>query len=119
MTNRSKAKGTSFETLIADYLRDNWDDRVGRRPLSGAADKGDIANFRVAGNRLVVECKNEAKVNLAGWLTEAQQEAVNDEALVGMVVAKRRGKGTPEDQYVILSLGDLLKLLANCTGPTT
>jgi hypothetical protein len=79
----------------------------------GAKDRGDIANFRVASHRVVVECKDAAKINLAGWLGEAQDEATNDEALLGVVVAKRRGKGNPEDQYVVLALGDLMKLLQN------
>ena len=115
MSNPSKSKGTAFETSIANYLRDNWDDRIGRRPLSGAKDCGDIANFRVAGHRIVLELKNEAKINLAGWVGEAQVEAENDNALIGIAIAKRNGKGQPEDQYCILTLGDLLKLLANTT----
>lgn len=114
----AKAAGASFERLVADYLHDNWDDIIDRRVKTGAKDKGDIANFRVAGQRIVVECKDEAKVNLAGWVTEAQTEAENDEALLGLVAAKRRGKGKPEDQYVILTLGDLVKLLTHCNGPT-
>ena len=110
----AKAAGSSFERQVADYLRDEWDDRIDRRVKTGAKDKGDIANFRVAGHRVVVECKNEAKINLAGWVGEAQEECLNDGALVGIVAAKRRGKGHPRDQYVIMTLGDLLTLLSNC-----
>ena len=119
MANPNGRKGSSFERQIADYLRDNWDDRIDRRVRTGAKDCGDIANFRVAGNRVVLELKNESKINLAGWVTEAQAEAVNDNALVGIAISKRRGKGQPEDQYCILTLGDLLTLLAHCTGPWT
>ena len=111
----AKAAGASFERQVADYLRDNWDDRIDRRVRTGAKDKGDIANFRVAGHRIVLELKNEAKINLAGWVTEAQLEAENDGALVGIAVAKRRGKGQPQDQYCILTLGDLLNLLSHCS----
>jgi len=115
MANPNGRKGASFERQVADYLRDEWDDRIDRRVKTGAKDKGDIANFRVAGHRVVIECKNEAKINLAGWVGEAQEECLNDGALIGLVVAKRKGKGQPEDQYCILTLGDLLKLLANST----
>lgn len=112
----AKAAGSTHERITADYWRDNWDDRIDRRVKTGAKDKGDIANLRVAGQRIVVECKDEAKVDLAGWVQEAQTEAENDSALMGFVVAKRRGKSKPEDQYVIMTQGDLLKLLQNCTS---
>ncbi|WP_284984262.1 hypothetical protein [Arthrobacter sp. efr-133-TYG-118] len=107
----AKQAGTSFERLIADYLAQEVDDRIDRRVKTGAADKGDIAGLRHHGHRLVIECKNVAKTNLAGWVTEAQVEAGNDGALLGLVVHKRRGKGQPGDQYVTLTLSDLVKLL--------
>lgn len=113
--NRRSAKsaGATFERATADYWRDNWDDRIDRRVTTGAKDKGDIANLRIAGHRIVVECKDEASYNLAGWVQEAQKEAENDDALIGFVVGKRKGKSKPEDQWVILTQGDLLKLLQN------
>lgn len=115
MANPNGRKGASFERQVADYWRDNWDDRIDRRVKTGAKDKGDIANLRVIDHRLVVECKNERATNLAGWVKEAQAEAENDGALVGFVVAKRKGHGKPEDQYVIMTQGDLLKLLEAVT----
>lgn len=111
MVNRSKQKGTAQERLIADFLRDNWSEFIDRRPLAGGKDKGDLSNVRVGKHRLVVEIKNCAKLDLAGWVKEAQVEAVNDGALAGVVVAKRKGKGAPEDQYVICTLGDFVNVL--------
>lgn len=108
---RSMAKGSAFERLIADYLAIEVDDRIDRRVKTGAADKGDIGGLRHHGHRLAIECKNHAAMNLAGWVTEAQAEAVNDGALLGFVVHKRRGKGQAGDQYVTLALSDLVKLL--------
>ena len=108
---RSMVKGSSFERLIADYLATEIDDRIDRRVKTGAADKGDIGGLRHHGHRLAVECKNHAAMNLAGWVTEAQTEAANDGALLGIVVHKRRGKGQAGDQYVTLVLSDLVKLL--------
>jgi hypothetical protein len=107
----AKQAGTSFERLVADYLAAEVDDRIDRRVKTGAADKGDIGGLRHHGHRLVVECKNVAKMNLSGWVTEALTEARNDGALAGIVVHKRRGKGQAGDQYVTLTLGDLVKLL--------
>jgi hypothetical protein len=117
VSNPNGRKGASHERQTADYWRDNWDDRIDRRVRTGAKDKGDLANVRVRNHRIVVECKNTRAVDLAGWIGEAQQEAINDEALIGIVVAKRKGKGNPEDQYVVLTQGDFLKLLAAVTCP--
>jgi hypothetical protein len=111
MANPNGRKGSSFERQTADYWRDNYDDRIDRRVKTGAKDKGDIANLRVGPHRLVLECKAERSLNLAGWIKEAQAEADNDGALMGAVVAKRKGHGQPEDQYVVMTQGDFLKLV--------
>lgn len=111
MSNPNGKKGAAFERVTADWWRDNYDDRIDRRVKTGAKDCGDLANVRLGPHRIVVECKNEKTTNLAGWVGEAQQEALNDQALLGVVVSKRRGKAAPEDQYVILTQGDFLKLL--------
>ena len=111
MSNPNGRKGASFERQTADFWRDHYDDRIDRRVKTGSQDKGDVANLRLGPHRLAIECKNERKVDLAGWVTEAQKEAANDGALLGVVVAKRKGKGQPEDQWVIMTQGDLLKLL--------
>lgn len=114
MSNRNKSKGTKFEREIADYFEGNWTDRaefIDRRVLSGGKDKGDLANVRLGEHRLVVECKNVARTDLAGWVTEAQVEAGNDSALAGVVVHKRRGKGEARDQYVTLTLHDFILIV--------
>lgn len=107
----AKKAGASFERLVADYLRDNWDDRVDRRVKTGSLDKGDIANFRVNNHRIVLECKDETKYDFNNAVNEAQVEACNDGAVVGLAVVKRHGKAKPEDQFVVFTLSDFLKLL--------
>lgn len=111
MTNRNGQKGSSFERLVADYLRDNWSEFIDRRVRTGAKDKGDVANFRVAGHRVVVEAKNVQRTDLSGWVKEAAEEALNDGAVAGIVVHKARGKGRGGDQYVTMTLDSLLALL--------
>lgn len=111
MPNPNGQKGTSFERQTADYWRDHYDDRIDRRVKTGPGDKGDVANLRLGEHRIVLECKNERRIDLAGWVTEAQKEAKNDGALIGIVVAKRKGKGQPEDQYIVMTQGDFLTLL--------
>jgi hypothetical protein len=114
--NRASAKsaGTRFERSVADYLAANLDDRIDRRAKTGGRDKGDIGGLRAPlhkPGRVVIECKDVAKLNLSGWVNEADVERANDDGLAGVVVAKRRGTTDPGDQYVVMTLRDLVALL--------
>lgn len=109
----AKKAGTTFETSIATYLREQLgDDRIERRARGGAKDRGDIGGVTTPhGGRVVIECKNVTRTDLAGWINEAHIEAGNDSALVGIVVAKRVGKSDPGAQWVHMTVNDLLALL--------
>lgn len=109
----AKAAGAKFERTIADFLAETVDDRVDRRVKTGQNDKGDIAALRTRDNdRVVVECKDYAgRLEAATWVKEAETERVNDDALVGVVVAKRRGVSDPGQQYVLMTVNDLVALL--------
>lgn len=112
--NRASAKkaGAQFEIQVSNYLAEHLDDRITRRTLSGAKDRGDIANVRDSHNRrIVIECKNTTRPNLAGWINEAHTEATNDNAHIGVVVHKRHGNANPADQWVAMTVDDLTKLL--------
>lgn len=109
--SKSKAKGTSFERLVADGFAEHLsDDRIDRSPLRGNADRGDISGLVNPFGKISVECKNVAKLNLAGWITEAENERGNADANAGIVIHKRKGKGRFLDQYVTLTVRDLLAL---------
>lgn len=117
----AKAAGTRFERSIADCLAHHIDDRIDRRTKTGAKDRGDIGGLRISSAiydqdqllhpRVVIECKDVARLNLAGWVDEADTERGNDDALVGLVVHKRRGNADPLDQYVTTTMRDLIALL--------
>ena len=107
----AKSAGSAFERQVADYLRDHVDDRIDRRVKTGAKDKGDIAGLRHMGQRIVIECKNTARINLGTWANEAEIARGNDDAGVGVIAHKRHGKGQPADQWVTMTLGDLVALL--------
>ncbi len=111
--NRRTAKdaGTRFETLIVAYLAEHVDERVERRARHGAKDRGDVSGLRHMGNRVVVECKNCARLDLASWLAEAELERGNDDATAALVVHKRHGKADPGAQLVTMTLADLVALL--------
>ena len=109
----AKEAGAWFEGLIAKYLAERLnDDRIERRRLQGANDRGDIASLRVHGQRVVVECKEYGgRYEIGPWLTEAERERINDQALAGVVVAKRRSTRRPEEQVVIMTMQDFTAIL--------
>lgn len=109
----AKAAGTRHESAVVAYLREHLDDdRIERRAKSGAKDRGDVSGVRTPhGGRVVIEAKNVTRQALAQWIGEAEVERGNDDALVGLVVAKRHGVGDPGSQYVHMTLRDLVALL--------
>lgn len=119
--NRASAKkaGAQFEIQVSNYLAEHLDDRITRRTLSGAKDRGDIANVRDSHNRrIVIEAKNTTRMALAQWIREAHQEARNDNAHIGVVVHKRHGNANPADQWVAMTVNDLIQLLTPPQGNT-
>ena len=113
----AKAAGSKFERDVADHLAKLVDDRIDRRVKTGAKDRGDIGGVRVHGQRLVLECKNTTRINLGTWITEAHTEAGNDDALAGVIVHKRHGKGKPGDQWVTMTVDDLIALITGEPQP--
>lgn len=119
-------KGSIFERQLMVYLRENGFDAE-RLRLTGKEDEGDIlvrANTNPLGwtpqeRRLVIEAKNVSRMNLAGWLEEAEVEAghyvahrsgIKAEQVHHAVVHKRKGKGVAKS-YVTLPLDEFLRLL--------
>lgn len=108
----AKAAGSRFERTIADYLAEHVDDRIDRRVKTGSKDRGDIGGVRHLGQRLVLEAKDYGgRFNVGPWLGEAEVERGNDDAGVGLVVAKRRGTAQPGEQVVMMTLADLVSLI--------
>lgn len=110
----AKQAGASFERLVADGFADELGNPdIDRAPRKGSKDIGDIANIRHAnGARIAVESKDYGgRLEPAAWTREAAVEAENYGALCGVVVAKRRGTRKFEDQWVIMTAGDLVKII--------
>ena len=92
--SREARKGATFEEMGARFFaRVLGDDRIERRVKHGSKDRGDIAGLRIRGLKAVVECKNCKKMDLSGWIEEAEEERANDDAEFGIVLHKRRGFG--------------------------
>jgi hypothetical protein len=109
----AKQAGAKFERLIADGLAEALQDtRIDRKVKSGSKDKGDIANVRLNDHKIVIECKDRGgQFYAAEWVAEAEAERVNDEALVGIVIAKRRGVTDPMQQWCVMTVGELVALM--------
>lgn len=95
----AKKKGTAAESAIVTYLRSMGFVQAERRSLNGSYDRGDIAGIP----GVVIEVKNCARQELAAWVAEAELERDNDQASLGAVWHKRRGKGHPADWFVTMS----------------
>ena len=121
MSAANKARGTRFESELADYLQSQGI-RAKRLPRAGAKDIGDVA-FPIlnaddsAVLTVVLEAKNRRAMDLPTWIAESEDEAANYQAkypadgdTVPVVVHKRRGKGVHQ-AYVTMSLDTLVDLL--------
>lgn len=108
MTSRNKAKGSAWERAIVEHLRAAGWPYAERRLAGAAKDRGDIAG--VVG--VVIEAKNTARLTLAEWLDEADLERANDNAWLGVVWHKRRGKAAAADGYVTMTGAQFTALLA-------
>lgn len=110
----AKAAGAKFERLIADGLAVALGDtRIDRKVKTGSKDKGDIANVRLGEQKIVIECKDRGgQFFAAEWVAEAEAERINDDnALAGVVIAKRKGTTDPMEQYVVMTVSELVALL--------
>ena len=101
-----------MESLVAEFLSFRLaDDRITRAPKHGSKDRGDIHGVRIPGGRVVIEVKNTTRMDLPGWLREAEAERGNDDAVVGVVAHKRHGSANPADQYVTMTLESFARLI--------
>lgn len=116
MSAAAKARGTLFETQLADYLQSQGI-RAKRLPRAGVKDIGDVA-FPLRGSAVIVcEAKNRKAMDLPTWLAESETEAAHyeekypaDGHAIPLVVHKRRGKGI-HLAYVTISVDTLIELL--------
>ena len=127
MSNPSKQRGSAFESGLVKYLRELGHDAE-RLALRGARDEGDLILRRngietpaglIGPRRFVIEAKATARLDLAGWIAQAQVERDNYEqhrdlppgSVFYVVVHKRRQHGTGK-AYVTLPLDEWLRQTA-------
>lgn len=105
--NRSKAKGTAWETACCRWLS-GFIIGVRRKVLAGSADEGDLTWDT---ERVIVECKNVGTLAVPAWIREAEAEAVNNGSEFGVVLYKVRGKGRVADGVVAMSPDTFVRLI--------
>lgn len=115
MSNKAKQKGTSFETLIKDYLNEVGFVDAHRTALKSGEDTGDINGIsnKKTGKKVAIQCKNQKTFNLSGWLNATVEQAARLDDAVPVLIVKRPGKGKSavSDNYVVMRLEDLVDLL--------
>lgn len=109
--NRSKQKGTAWETAVVNYLRERGHIHVERRAMNGALDRGDIAGIP----GLVLECKAHKEIDLGGFMNELAIEKRNDGAGLGVCIVKRRQKDVAQS-YAVLTVEDFVTLLVEASA---
>ena len=118
--NKSKAKGTSFETAVKIYLSEHMpeiSELIHRETLHGSSDLGDISGVKTIGKpglKIAIECKNYGSRDcIPKWLREAEVERENAGADIGVVISKRKGVGDKHmsEQLVSMTLEQFVKLI--------
>jgi hypothetical protein len=108
--NKSKARGTAFETAVKNVLTE-WGFDVRRNPLTGKLDSGDLTiKAQTHPWKAVVQCKDTQRIDLPGAIDDAHEQRDNAKADFGFAIIKRRGKNVNRS-YVAMELGDLEFLL--------
>nr|DAR47015.1 MAG TPA: HOLLIDAY JUNCTION RESOLVASE HOMOLOGOUS RECOMBINATION [Caudoviricetes sp.] len=116
----AKAAGSRFERLIADHLDGRlYDLHVDRQVKTGAADSGDLYGVACRGRQIAIECKNTTKMRLPQWVQEAHVEASNIGGLAGIVIHKRHGNAKGGDQWVTMTVTDLVTILNHANRKDT
>jgi hypothetical protein len=105
----AKARGTRFEREVAEFFDQSgvFPHPVNRAPRWGSKDKGDL----VGTGQITFELKATKQINLAGFLTEAEDEAENAGTRFPVVVIKRRQKPVTQS-YVVMSAEAFIELLS-------
>lgn len=123
--NRSKARGTAFETDVVNYLS-ACSIPVRRMPPAGSKDVGDV---QTTDGKWVIECKNTKTIDLAGACDELDAEMLNADAVHvkdlrkgirhtatrGVAIIKRVRKNVSE-AYCVMPLHEFADILVALEG---
>lgn len=114
--NPNGERGTRWEVAVAEYLRLRGQHYAERRAKRGRRDAGDITGIP----GWVIECKDEQRIDLSGYMDELRAELGNETAggrgrpgrpqAFGAAVIKRRRSITGR-AYVVMELEQFSALM--------
>lgn len=103
----SRRKGNRAEVEVVRLLREHgYEVETSRAARGGFQSGADI----VGDFPMVIEVKNQARMDLAGWWAQAQYQANGKPAVV---IHKRVGKANPADWWVTMDVATLLRMLGD------
>jgi len=111
VSNPSKARGTAWEGAVCAFLRSAGFSEVFRMAPGGEHDAGDVGGLP----DWALECRDTARIDLAGDVKDAELRAVKKGCKYGAAVIKKR-RAPVGDGYVVMSLvlfTEVLDELAN------
>lgn len=109
MSSKAKIRGTRWESAVRDFLT-SVGLPVFRPALHGNLDKGDL--FGLEG--WTIQCRDTAKLDFAGALDDAAEQAANAKTPNFVAIVKRRRKSVAQ-AYAVLPLYKLVELLSRET----
>jgi hypothetical protein len=119
LTSPQKRKGSAAELAVAKWLRKLGWIHAERSRAGWTDDRGDIDGLP----GIVIEVKNEKRIDLPGYLRELEVEIANAKAWTGTVIVKRRGSMNVDDWYAVMPAkiwGELMLMLDQPTqNPVT
>lgn len=106
----ARRKGNSAEVEVVHAL-----ERAGFRAMSSRAARGGYQSGEdiVTNFPLSIEVKNQARLDLAGWWAQAQEQAVDK---LPVVIHKRVGKSQAEEWWATMDLATLIALVNSLRG---
>jgi len=101
-----KNKGSRFEKYLLERIRAEIDARAYHPKGSGAGDeKGDIV---IPSHNIVIEAKNQKKIDLLKWWEQAQNEVFNENPVLAIRNPK---KAEFKETFIVIELEHFLELL--------
>ncbi|MFI7096393.1 hypothetical protein [Streptomyces lydicus] len=102
----AKRRGTAWETLAVNYLKDHHNPRAHRNVQMGAKDIGDLDGYYLH----AVENKDEQTLRFSAYIDQARREAGHAGQPFGVAFVKRRRKGVA-DGYAVRDLETDVRLI--------
>lgn len=122
MPNKSKKKGSAYETKFVRYLRDGLEDeRPERLALHGSKDVGDIGHIFAHGYQGIAECKSHRRVtpgDVAEWRRQTLDERENGDSDFALLVVNQYNR--PMGQSLVhVTIRDLARICLGMRVATT